>query len=429
MSISGSSPSDDLFWNDINLLSKTAKLSSLTVKDGKLCKKSIVDRIKGLIPKEQKDNRELLKQRLKEIVKFTKDKHFPYLTKQLFLTKIAELKDPEFIYQLREEQLLTKELESSMSLELGRLRDNKENSPKEKSDETAKLARRIERAKLAGRLGISSEANKGQTGTALIRSTSGKKIAVFKPTHPDTPLVARCKNAVKRNFGGQLYFLSHKSKAQAEAEVAAYHLDRHFGFGLSPESEMVKLEGKEGAFQLFIKSRDETQFKEAKELVGNLEQKSEYSLQELELFQKMAVFDFLIGNLDRHEENWFVKEIGGNISELKTIDNANSFLRKNPSSGDKIGNQYKWRKLKIADSPLTEQMKQFIRETLTSTNIQAFVQKLQQDLPEFLDDEMKHNLYVRVAVLLKAAKEPDFPLYNLGLLITDEDMQDYLQTA
>ncbi|MBS0637594.1 MAG: hypothetical protein JSS12_08785, partial [Verrucomicrobia bacterium] len=184
-----------------------------------------------------------------------------------------------------------------------------------------------------------------------------------------------------------------------------------------------------GAFQLFIKSRDETPFKEAKELVGNLEQKNEYSLQELELFQKMAVFDFLIGNLDRHEENWFVKEIGGNISELKTIDNANSFLRKNPSSGDKIGNQYKWRKLKIADSPLTEQMKQFIREKLTSRNIQAFVQKLQQDLPEFLDDEMKHNLYVRVAVLLKAAKEPDFPLYNLGLLITDEDMQDYLQTA
>lgn len=423
MSVSGSSSQDQNFLNDLNLLAKTQKLSSLTVKDGKLCKKTISDRVKGFLPKEQEKTKEALKNRLKEIVQYTTDKHFVYQTKQIFLTKISQLQDLEFIKQLRKEKLLTKELESLMSLELGRLRDDKDNRA---PDETARLARRVERAKLASRLGVAPEVNKGATGTAILRSTKGTRIGVFKPTNPYTPVVARCKNLVKKTCGGQLYFLSHKTKAQAEAEVAAYHLDRHFGFGLSPESRMETIAGKEGAFQIFIKSKDENKFKEAAESIESLESKKEYTKEELNLFQMMAVFDFLIGNLDRHDENWFVKVIEGDIKELKTIDNANSFLRKNPKSADKVRNQYKWRRLNIAAKPFTEETKKFIREKLSDTNLQAFVEAIKQTLPEFMDDEMEGNLYVRIAVLRKAAEEQSFIPYHLGLLITDKDIHAFL---
>ena len=83
-------------------------------------------------------------------------------------------------------------------------------------------------------MGGGIESNKGATGRVIIRLLKGKAIAVFKPDRNYVSTVTKIKNWIKQTFGGQLYFLSQKNDAQSQAEVAAYRLDRHFGFNLSP---------------------------------------------------------------------------------------------------------------------------------------------------------------------------------------------------
>ncbi|MCE5294227.1 MAG: hypothetical protein LLF94_06395 [Chlamydiales bacterium] len=404
------------FWNDpeIILLKKT-KFDSLILKDGHLAKKTLTDHMKELLPGKKADNSSLVAARLIQIIKKTNE---PKAKAWIFRHHLSQMRDAKLIHELKKGGILKKDVENIINPNLARLRDRKDSS-----DE---VARRLEKALLAEQLGVSPTKNKGQTGTALVESTKGK-VAVFKPIHSDTPMTARCKNAVKRIFGGQLHYLSHKTNAQAEAEVAAYLLDRHFDFGLSPASQMVTLDGKEGALQVFIKSKDETPFKEAADHIDAMEAKEVYTEQEVALFQKMAIFDYLIGNLDRHEENWFVKVVNNEITEIRTIDNANSFLRKNPESADKIRNQYKWRRFKIAEVPLTASSKAFIQEQLKSENIDAFVTKLNTELPGFLDKEMTNQLYDRAEVLRKAATEKNFIPRDLGLLITSEDIFNYLK--
>ncbi|QLH36208.1 MAG: hypothetical protein HWD61_08770 [Parachlamydiaceae bacterium] len=53
--------------------------------------------------------------------------------------------------------------------------------------------------------------------------------------------------------------MNSKTDAQAKAEVAAYRLDRHFDFGLSPPSQFVELKHKTGTFQAFLKGWQEAQ--------------------------------------------------------------------------------------------------------------------------------------------------------------------------
>ena len=67
---------------------------------------------------------------------------------------------------------------------------------------------------------------------------------------------------------------------------------------------------KSGAFQVYLRSKvPESPFLEAREHIKALESKALFTEEEKLLFQKSAIFDFLIGNLDRHEDNWFVRVI------------------------------------------------------------------------------------------------------------------------
>ena len=52
---------------------------------------------------------------------------------------------------------------------------------------------------------------------------------------------------------------------------------------------------------------------------------------ELERFQKFVIEDYIIGNLDRHRDNWLWQEDEGHLAGIIAIDNANAFLERNPA--------------------------------------------------------------------------------------------------
>lgn len=416
-------------------------------KDGIIKKKSIVDKIVlFFISKFRQKEREksvqaaftnnLLKLHHNIIDLSIKSDEKKKEETEKLLKSLVKLNAPLVFDVLGKNQVLKQYIENIFHPDIASLRENKQKlkaeNAAENEIESVKLAIRIEKAKLSKYLGIDFLSNKGATGTTLVRNLKGRYIGVFKPTHPHTPLQAKLLNSIKRIFGGQLYYLSHKTDAQSKAEVVAYMLDRHLGFGLTPSSEFLILDGKEGAFQSFFKG-----FVEAKDFMNDegmirVDTLPEISrmppLQELTEFQKVALFDFCIGNLDRHEENWGIALIktkhGGYREALKVIDNANAFLCKNPSAEGKVKNQYAWKNLNWARYPFTEEAKQFVEMNLKDEKFKEFFEGLKKDFrfSNFLSPEMEANAYQRLHVIQNLVSQENTTPAQLGSIVSDADM-------
>ena len=205
------------------------------------------------------------------------------------------------------------------------------------------ILRKIAKNKLAIRLGSGIKINKGASETKLLyrykKDGSELLVGVFKPRLSEMSFFRRFINWVKTLFGDQRSLLSQKSQAGTQAEISSYYIDRFFGFNIVPPS----IEMKHGVFQLSAKTflkhlgsstsnTEEINLKEAKDS-NEIINKSNYTQKELELFQFYAIHDFLIGNLDGHDENWFVNfDKDKKISGVVGIDKANSFLRKDRKS-------------------------------------------------------------------------------------------------
>lgn len=363
----------------------------------------------------------------------------PELVQNLFFNKIAKLKHNPFQDNLDKNSsnklLLSKELQNVLSTELSDLRALRkkekaelELNPKgqsKKGDESLRLKKRIAKAKLAIKLGAGIKQNGGTTGSVRIYTINGKPIGIFKISIEHLGWTVRLKHFIQQHFCGQLSHLSTRSAAQSKTEVLATKLDRKCGFNLAPNSAFVEINGKQGAFLEFLKD-----YREAKEILLKFNQKDTYFQDEIDIFQKMVVYDFLIGNLDRHEENWFVRYQGDGdqepitITEIRCIDNANSFIKTNPGLVTKrLTNQYKWKKEKIAQNPFSDATKAFIRENLTLEKIDSFISEVQADtqLKDLLEPEVIGNLKKRLNILQHLAQAScEFTPAQLGVLITDD---------
>lgn len=442
-------------------LSEAEGLPSLGVtKQGTLYKKGATHRLadwlttKVLQKKggEEECKKEALKVFIKKVAdlpevkepKGNQNEKFREEVRDIFFNKISQLRDREFLSDLKKNKIISKELENFLSPALAAKRKKKSQSSSEektktvKEKETEKLARRVERARLAIALGVGAKANKGATGTLLLYSLKGKLIGVHKPTHRHTPLKTRLFDKIKTLSPlGQLHHLSPRDDAQSKAEVAAYLTDQFFGFDLLPSSTMVELGGRAGAFQsaINLKSRatdpKSEAYHEAREHLDELSKRESFDEGELSLFQRFAIEDYLIGNLDCHSENWVVQVIEGKITDLRALDKANSFPMKNPEKAERIKNQYAWKSAKIAEAPYTNKVRTFITEKLKEDEIENYIKHLNEKLPNFLDEgsrgKMATLLRQRAAVLRKAATEKDFSPAKLAELKTTEDINAFLK--
>ncbi|MBS4169220.1 hypothetical protein [Parachlamydia sp. AcF125] len=323
------------------------------------------------------------------------------------MRKIFEKRLHPFLRQNTDLRLLlaNKELQGFLNSRLKELRKNKDSIP-EAEKESQKLTRQIEKAKLAAKLGLITAANKGKTGSYFVewvsmqKGSEGKpafkKIGVFKLSNKETSWIIRLKNTFKQLFFGQLFYLNTKKLAQSKSEAAAFEISQFLGFQVVPGARVVKLGKKTGTMQRFLDG-----YQEARKVKYLFNDKANFTEQGWRQFQEMTLCDFLIGNFDRHDDNWLIKvNEEGKIHDIKAIDNAHSFPEKNIWLIKVAArNQYKWRRFPIAEYDYDPKLLSEIRYRLTPLKVEQLISSIDDNLPGFLSEKMIKLLKKRAKVL------------------------------
>lgn len=270
------------------------------------------------------------------------------------------------------------------------LRESKEEE--RLSDE---FLRAVARAQVSSLLGAPVTGAGGATGARFTQDfLTGEKTGVFK---------AKGQNPWLKQKMGQASILATEQDplAQPHAEVIAFQLDKRLGFNMSPESTMVQMtiDGRRenGAILNFLAGYKPGESSQIRGLRAD-----RMTPAALINFQKMAIFDFLIGNLDRHEDNFFFQEARDPFEDLKLIDNANAFPYRGPSAamGNTSGrNMYKWKAYPISQAAFSPEVKAFIVDNLSMTSVMAAVDWIRaQDFGELFIKEPRTVQFLQLRV-------------------------------
>jgi hypothetical protein len=322
-----------------------------------------------------------------------------------FFKKIAKLPQEQFD---RKALLGGKiALQRVLSPELDALLSQQEKSPHLQEDMQHQLNISIAKAKLSIKLGYGvTVAKNGANGAQIIKDLEGKPVGVFK----SAPKLKwyQVGERLKQRFG-QARLLNKKDElAQQFAEVAAHRFDDVFGFHLAPAAAMVKLSKKEGAFLAFLGG-----YQELKDCEKKLQARNTYDPNEKVLWQRMCLYNFLIGNLDPHNENIFVRMYKqGHLNEVRMIDHGNSFIEYNPAAWGAKGNQGHWGTYKISKEAFEPEVLDFIKNQLTSEKLESFVQQMGSSREKFwsvrMDQLMRDRLQLlRDGILSGSISNPD----------------------
>ncbi len=284
--------------------------------------------------------------------------------------------------------------------------------------ETHQLARKIAKAQFTLQLTGVPKAGKGATGTLLIFDFGGKLLGAYKPHSSMVRMGAKVGNFFKSMtlplFGGigQLSHLSRGKEAQSKAEVAVYEMDRAFSIHSVPPAARMMIGKKEGTFQMNTKTyakaqsgaESQPEMKEAKEVLGQLE-KDSYTEEERKVFGRFALLDMLSGNMDAHEENYFIETDKDKIKTIVAIDKANSLPEKVARPGARLArNQYKWKNLPIANKPFPEETLALMK-SLSREKVEEYIIEIEKKpgYKDFFTPSMKEQLVARAQAMRLAA--------------------------
>lgn len=91
---------------------------------------------------------------------------------------------------------------------------------------------------------------------------------------------------------------------------------------------------------------------------------------QIDEIQKFWLMDYIMGNLDRHEENWFLKSCSttGQVTGLVGIDQGACFYLRHPDSYFNQRNQYAWKSLKESRLPFGSEAKKLAQKTIDLKN-------------------------------------------------------------
>lgn len=308
-----------------------------------------------------------------------------------------------------------------------------------------KAKRQALKNELARTLGHGIEGAKGVTGTKRLRDINKKYVGIEKLGSFSGSILKVMGIFVRILVGDQNYYLSRRKNAQVESEEASYQLANLMELhDLVPTSiskiissrsidvqekklfqsfikgkkkpravvTMVSMDVQEahkshtGSFKLVDPHRDPNKYIEFKQIMEVWNKKDKFSESEKTLFQKFILFDYAIGNLDRHAENWFVTlDANGTITSIKAIDNANSFPIIAPKPGA-MRKQYQWKDLAIAKEPFTPEAKKFMENRFGKAWIVFYVTTIKKNLPNFFHGDMEKLFRQRASRIREEAKKP-----------------------
>src|SRR3990167_1046309 len=240
----------------------------------------------------------------------------------------------------------------------------------------------------------------GANGARFVLDKDGKKIGVFKPENLVPSLDQRIILVIKNLFG-QVSFLRQDSLRSSKTELLANAFDEFLDLPFTPgKSYLCQMGDVVGLYQQFVSGV------EAKG--SDWLEKEVYEEAEVEIFQRFVVFDFLLGNFDRHLENWLVRVGNGTLVGITAIDNEKSFPVANPL-WIPFTNQYAWSRLSIAERPLTENIKTWVRD-IAQCDVDSFVNKVEENpnLKGFVTKEMQSLLQKRFDLLAKVCLKTGF---------------------
>jgi hypothetical protein len=255
---------------------------------------------------------------------------------------------------------------------------------------------------LAKKVSVKS-AGSGDHGALFILGEAGARVAVLKPEEQ-----VGIFDPLKQK--GLLLSTGVKDPLMA-GEMASHLISEAFGFNLVPETAVVQSEGKSASVQVFAEGFS-LAAGAVKARLNAANPQPPLTEKEKFLFQKMACLDFLLGNSDRHSDNWMVKtDNQGCITDIKLIDNGASLPRQHVIQGTIPGdffrrtaahNQYNWATFKASEEGFTGEMKTFI-ENLSSDDLEEAFNAIDGEQPNYLTEEMKTFAHERLTLLKKAA--------------------------
>lgn len=326
---------------------------------------------------------------------------------------------------------ISEEVQNFLSKELKTLREEKRAGAIQ-DEEEHRAKRKLAKAQLGQRLGKKDRANTGATGTKILVSVTDKPVGVFKLSAEHVGWKIKLKNWVKSRFGAQLSYLKANKLAQPLAEKASYIVSRDLSFGLAPPSVQADISKRMGVFQVFVskekgrplsrvveestvrmmqRAAEIPKYQVAKTVLegpNSFDATQQFDAAELFELQKFMIFDYLIGNLDRHEENWLVLMDGQNLRKIKAIDNANAFPKRQPKLGS-VGarNQYKWKERNFAKQEFGKIVKEFVMENLSKDKIARVLGKVKSEIDDFIEPEMEELFLKRANVIRKIVLETE----------------------
>ncbi|NGX39751.1 MAG: hypothetical protein KR126chlam1_01084 [Chlamydiae bacterium] len=303
------------------------------------------------------------------------------------------------------------------------------------SDEE-KMELALMRTSLALRLGITPKTNGGgMTGSVKYFDNKGEVIGLFKQANVKPRAIKGIKKLLRTLLfprQTQLYFPIRDQRqeaiSQANAEIATSIGDRFLGIGLTPVTRAVQIGDMIGSFQLWRNHH----VVDAEDFTWS----DTPTPDELSKFQRMVIFDYLMGNLDRHSRNWLVySKDNATLEDIVLVDNANAYPSDHP--GEKIKDllirrkMFAWKNHPWASKPFTRESLALIEKihkgnTLDNTIavINAFIHLNGIGAPLFLDAK-KVDLMRSRAQVLRRVEEGGLTPSTLGLLQTNDKIHAF----
>lgn len=320
--------------------------------------------------------------------------------------------------------------------EISRLRQEKKETPALRTSESHLLARKVAKARFAYRLGIQpSPTSRGVHRTYFLLSPTGKKLGVFKEPGLAVSKLRHVWRKAAASFGiGHELVLNPGKYAQVAGEKAAYLLKKELGltsFDIAPVKITHFTDEKggktdHGAFLVFCKNARLAE--DAAEAIH----KTAFTEDEIFSLHTAFLFDALLGNLDRNEENWMVKVQGRTFTQILLIDNSNILPLEEPSLLNIVASRarFAWKSLPVAGFKIPDSAKKIFLELLADPDkkVDQLFQLINEDpeikklhlkeanLPSdaYFGVESKKRMKARARIMKQELLKPNVTLADIG---------------